>query len=85
MQPLFCVAPLTDVMRADLASAFEVHHTDDMADPLAWLDQNGAGVRYVLTDGHYGLRQEYLDRLPDLRLISSNGVGYDAIDVDVFN
>ncbi len=82
MQPLFCVAPLTDVMRTDLSAEFEVRHTDDMADPLAWLAQNGAGVRYVLTDGHFGLRQDYLDRLPNLKLISSNGVGYDAIDTD---
>lgn len=82
MQPLFVVAPVTQAMRAALAGAFEIHHVDDMDDPLAWLDQNGAGVRYVLTDGHFGLRADYLERLPDLKLISSNGVGYDAIDTD---
>ncbi|MGB0507140.1 MAG: 2-hydroxyacid dehydrogenase, partial [Pikeienuella sp.] len=44
------------------------------------LAENGAGIEYVLTDGHYGLKAEYLEHLPALKLISSNGVGYDAID-----
>ncbi len=80
MTPLFCVAPLTAAMADTLAQTFDVTSVSDLANPTEWLDAHGAGIRYVLTDGHFGLRQEYLDRLPDLELISSNGVGYDAID-----
>ena len=80
MTDLFTVAPLTDVMRESLGDAFQVHHVNDMADPVAWLAENGSGIEYVLTDGHYGLAPEYLAGLPDLKLVSSNGVGYDAID-----
>lgn len=80
MKDLFTVAPLTEVMRAALGGTFKVHHVQDMADPVAWLAENGGGIEYVLTDGHYGLRPEYLAGLPDLKLVSSNGVGYDAID-----
>ncbi|MCP4820400.1 MAG: 2-hydroxyacid dehydrogenase [Shimia sp.] len=69
-------------MRAALSGDFTVHHVDDMENPTAWLEQNGGGIEYVLTDGHYGLRAEYLERLPNLKLISSNGVGYDAINTD---
>jgi lactate dehydrogenase-like 2-hydroxyacid dehydrogenase len=82
MKDLFTIAPLTDVMRDALAPAFRVHHVHDMDDPVAWLSGNGAGIEYVLTDGHYGLAPEYLAGLPDLKLVSSNGVGYDAIDTD---
>lgn len=82
MKDLFTIAPLTDVMRAALAAQFTVHHVNDMEDPVAWLAQNGAGIEYALTDGHYGLRPEYLAGLPDLKLVSSNGVGYDAIDTE---
>lgn len=81
MTDLFTIAPLTDAMRAKLTD-FTIHHVDDMADPIAWLAENGAGIRYALTDGHAGIRPEYMTVLPDLRVVSSNGVGYDAIDTD---
>ncbi len=80
MTDLFTVAPLNPVLRSSLEDVFKIHHVQDMDDPIAWLDSNGAGIEYVLTDGHFGLNPEYLTRLPDLKLISSNGVGYDAID-----
>lgn len=82
MTDLFTIAPLNDAMRAALATDFTVHHVDDMDDPIAWLAQNGAGIAYALTDGHYGIAPAYLAGLPDLKLVSSNGVGYDAIDTD---
>ena len=69
-------------MRADLARDFMVHDVTQMDNPISWLDANGAGIRYVLTDGHFGIKPAYLSRLPDLQLVSSNGVGYDAIDTD---
>ena len=37
----------------------------------------------MLTDGHNGLHPDFMERLPDFKLISSNGVGYDAIDTDM--
>ncbi|MDP5218005.1 2-hydroxyacid dehydrogenase [Ruegeria sp. 2205SS24-7] len=82
MSDLLVLAPLTEHMRALLDADFTLHHVSDMADPQLWLDKNGAGIRYVLTDGHLGLPAAYLNTLPALELISSNGVGYDAIDTD---
>lgn len=82
MEKLFTITSPTDEMRRQLEPTFTLCHVNDMADPGTWLAENGAGIRYVLTDGHYGLKREYLDALPDLQLISSNGVGYDAIDTD---
>lgn len=76
------IAPLNDDMRAALDGVFAVHHVEDMDDPVAWLASNGAGIKYALTDGHYGIDPAYLAGLPDLRVVSSNGVGYDAIDTD---
>ena len=82
MIDLFTIAPLTPVVKAKLAADFTIHHVNDMEDPLAWLAAHGAGIRYALTDGHYGIKPEYLAGLPDLEVVSSNGVGYDAIDTD---
>lgn len=80
MDRLLVIAPLTDEMRTMLTPHFSLHPVTEMDQPTDWLDTHGAGIEYVLTDGHLGLRPEYLQRLPDLKLISSNGVGYDAID-----
>lgn len=82
MTVLFTIAPLNPTMRAALDSGFTVHHVDDMDDPVSWLTAHGAGIAYALTDGHYGIKPEYLALLPDLKVVSSNGVGYDAIDTD---
>lgn len=80
MKDLFTITPLTDTMRAALEGSFDIHHVDDMGDPAVWLETHGKGIEYALTDGHYGVQRDYLDALPDLKLISSNGVGYDGID-----
>lgn len=82
MNDLFVVAPLSDQMRKALAGHFTIHHVDDMEDPAAWLHKNGTGIAYALTDGHLGVVRADLDALPDLKLISSVGVGYDGIDTD---
>lgn len=82
MVPLFNVAPLDDDVRALLSATFSVHDVAEMDDPESWLKRHGARIEYVLTDGHRGLPSAFFDALPDLKLISSNGVGYDAIDTD---
>jgi lactate dehydrogenase-like 2-hydroxyacid dehydrogenase len=82
MTDLFTITSLNPAMRAALDGEFTVHHVDDMDDPVAWLAANGAGIQYALTNGHEGIKPEYLVGLPDLKLVSSNGVGYDAIDTD---
>lgn len=48
---------------------------------LRYLKKHGHTIEYVLTNGHDGLPPTYLPSLPNLKLISCNGVGYDAIPV----
>jgi len=45
-----------------------------------WLRDNGDQISYVMTNGHDGMPSEYMIFLPNLKVISSNGVGYDGID-----
>ncbi|WP_342077613.1 2-hydroxyacid dehydrogenase [Yoonia sp. SS1-5] len=80
MNDLFVIAPLNAEMRKALEAHFNIHHVDDMDDPIRWLARHGAGIEYALTDGHYGIRPDFMAGLPNLKLVSSNGVGYDAID-----
>jgi len=49
------------------------------APPPHYLKKYGHTIEYVLTNGHDGLPPSYLPSLPNLKLISCNGVGYDAI------
>lgn len=82
MANLFVICPTTEEMDARIAQHFEAAYLRDMPDPLAWLSDHGHAIQSVLTDGHLGLRQDFLDAMPSLALISSYGVGYDAIDTD---
>lgn len=45
---------------------------------MDWLRENGHQITYVMTNGHDGLPRECMPLLPNLKLISCNGVGYDG-------
>lgn len=85
MTELFIISPLNDFMIQALGDKFNSVHVNDLDDPMAWLDAHGADVEYVLTDGHHGVKSEFLARLPNLKVASANGVGYDAIDTKATN
>ena len=79
---LLVIGEITDEMRAGLEGAgFGIHDAHRMDDAAAFLKGSGADIPYVLTDGHYGVRPEWLRELTGLRLVSNYGVGYDAIDI----
>ena len=80
MAELLLIGDVTDTMRARLATKFTIHELADMADPLAWLSIHGTKIQYVSTNGQDGIRPEYVEAMPNLKLISCYGVGYDAID-----
>ena len=80
MTEILLIGDATETMRARLAAQFTIHELADMADPLAWLKAHGANIRYVATNGHDGIKSEYVEAMPNLKVISCYGVGYDAID-----
>lgn len=82
MADLLVICPTTEEMRAQIADQFAPAYWRDLEDQDDWLHRHGAEVHYVLTDGHLGVPQALLNGLPNLRAISSYGVGYDAIDTD---
>lgn len=82
MVDLFMIGSATDVMLERLGAQFNIHRVKDMADPQAWLDENGESVEYVATNGHDGVKPEFMAAMPNLKAISCYGVGYDAIDTN---
>ncbi len=66
----------------DLAQAYDVHLLSEEADPDRFLAENGAQFEYVVTSASMGLPARVIDALPNLRFVSSFGVGFDALDKD---
>lgn len=77
---LMLVGGMTTEMR-DLLNAHFTVHDMPKGDALdAFLTEKGESIVAVATNGGDGLKTEVMDRLPNLKVISNYGVGYDAID-----
>jgi len=64
----------------DLKKVFTVHHCADKDELAAMDDAALANVQGFATFGW--APKELIDRLPNLKLISSFGVGYDGVAAD---
>lgn len=65
---------------AELASSYDVHVLSTQADPMGFLAAHGAAFEYLVTSAGMGLPGHVVDALPNLRFVSSFGVGFDALD-----
>lgn len=74
MPDLLQIGGVTDVMRERLEAAFTIHQ---LADGYYPADR----ITHVATNGHDGVPADVMAALPNLKMISCYGVGYDAIDV----
>lgn len=75
------VAPMLPSVEVALTEAYAVHRLWQAESSGALLADIGQDVRGVATNGHAGCPREILDALPNLEIIASYGVGYDAIDI----
>lgn len=81
MKPdLLLIGNVTDRMMARFEAEFNVHPLPGDDDLPGFLAETGASITAVATDGHYGVRPDIMAGLPNLKIVSSYGVGYDAID-----
>ena len=80
MADLLLIGGATPQMLERLEATFTIHRLADAEDPAAWLVEHGAKIHYVATNGHDGVKPDYIKAMPNLKLISCYGVGYDAID-----
>lgn len=78
MPDLLLIGGATDTMMSRLQAAFTVHKWADL--DMDWLTGNGTKITHVATNGHDGVKPEIMAALPNLKLISCYGVGYDAIN-----
>lgn len=73
MPDLLQIGGITDRMKARLEAAFTIHQTNRY---------NADEITHIVTNGHDGVKPELMASLPNLKMISGYGVGYDAIDAD---
>ncbi|MDD0838618.1 2-hydroxyacid dehydrogenase [Curvibacter sp. HBC61] len=64
-----------------LAARYQVHCLADEADPQAFLAAHGAEFQALVTSAAIGVEHAVVQALPNLKVISSFGVGLDKIDV----
>ncbi len=68
-------------LNEELAAAYDVTLLSAEADPAAFLAAHGAGFGGVVTSAAIGLAPEVVAALPNLKVVSSFGVGFDALPV----
>jgi lactate dehydrogenase-like 2-hydroxyacid dehydrogenase len=80
--PLLITAKMMPMIEAQVAEHFEVHRCLTTADD-AVLTNVGPRIQAMCTGGHGFIKsnEALFARLPNLKVISSFGVGYDAIEV----
>lgn len=73
---------MTEIMLARLGERFTLVKLGDQPDRAAFLAARGAEFTAAVTDGHHGLPADVMAAMSNLKVVSSFGVGYDAIDAD---
>jgi lactate dehydrogenase-like 2-hydroxyacid dehydrogenase len=74
------IGNVTERMMERFKAEFTVHELFRQPDRDAFIAAHAPEIEAVATDGHWGVPPELMAALPNLRIISSFGVGYDAID-----
>lgn len=68
-------------LEARLAETFETTLLADQPDPAAFLAAHGAAFEGLVTSAGVGFSADTLSKLPNLRVVSSFGVGLDRLDL----
>lgn len=74
-QELLIIGPISDHVASRIGNDFIAHKIADMDN----IDRSK--IVGVITNGHDGVPNDVITQLPNLKIISCYGVGYDAIDV----
>ena len=79
---LLQIGNVTARMTARFEAGFDVSKLFDQEDRAGFLAAEGASFMAIATDGHWGVPDDVAAALPNLKVVASYGVGYDAIDAD---
>jgi lactate dehydrogenase-like 2-hydroxyacid dehydrogenase len=75
------LCPLISALEQELAERYTVHRFFEVDDKQAFLAEKAAAIRGVVTGGHIGIPADLAAALPNLEIVSINGVGFDKVDL----
>lgn len=75
------VWPIRPDQMAELDRTYTLHRYDEAADKDAFLNGKAAAIRAAVTTGGHGFIADLLDKLPNLEIVGSSGVGTEKIAV----
>jgi lactate dehydrogenase-like 2-hydroxyacid dehydrogenase len=81
MKCILQAGPLVAWLEETLARDYELLPLHEQPDRAAFLARHGPRVEGLVTSARFGADRALLEQLPNLRVISSFGVGYETIDV----
>ena len=67
-------------LNVELAQLYDVTVLSEQPDAARFLAEHGSQFEYLVTSANMGLRAEVVNALPNLRMVSSFGVGFDKLD-----
>lgn len=73
---------LMPALEKQLAAEFDIHPLWNESDPSAFLAARGAEFVGLVTSARVGADAALIDALPNLKVISSFGVGYETLDIE---
>jgi len=77
---LLAIGGMTPRMMEAFARNFVVYEMAAIGDPESFLREKGEGIEAIATYGAEKVPASLIDALPNLKMISCYGVGYDGID-----
>ncbi|MVW78761.1 2-hydroxyacid dehydrogenase [Bordetella sp. 02P26C-1] len=76
------VGPMPAIITEHVERHYRLHRWWEIKDQANFLKTQGRTVRGIVTSGRHGATRQLMESLPNLEVISSQGVGYDSIDID---
>ena len=80
--PILCIGPFIDAIIKPLEERYELHRIY-VDTPIVPGLPEWQPIRAVVTGGVVGAKREIIEALPSLELIAINGVGTDAVDLEL--
>jgi lactate dehydrogenase-like 2-hydroxyacid dehydrogenase len=79
---ILLIEPMQAAIEARLDADYRVHRLHEADDKAAFLAPIASSIRAIVTGGGSGASVELVDSLPALEIITINGVGTDAVDLN---